>query len=118
MLLPENTINWLSTDADKTRSWNAPSVGEQVLVLCLGDEIDTGFMLSDILSDNTPAYALHWSFHDGAVIEYEPGTGLLAETGKQTATIKTALKILFDLAQVEYKTLRKLRSWKSPKAAR
>lgn len=118
MLLPENTINWLSTDADKTRSWNAPSVGEQVLVLCLGDEIDTGFMLSDILSDNTPAYALHWSFHDGAVIEYELGTGLLAETGKQTATIKTALKILFDLAEVEYKTLRKLRSWKSPKAAR
>lgn len=47
------------------------------------------------------ADALHWSFPDGAVIEYEPETGALTAPGIQTATIKTAVKILFDSPKVE-----------------
>ncbi|ELW9295688.1 phage baseplate assembly protein V [Enterobacter roggenkampii] len=99
-------LHWLSARAGKTRSWNAPSVGEQVLVLCLGGELDTGFVLPGIFSDENPAPsasadALHWSFPDGAVIEYEPETGALTATGIQTATIKAAVKILFDSPEVE-----------------
>ncbi len=79
-------LHWLSARAGKTRSWSAPSVGEQVLVLCLGGELDTGFVLPGIFSDDNPAPsasadALHWSFPDGAVIEYEPETGALKATG-------------------------------------
>lgn len=99
-------LHWLSARAGKTRSWNAPSVGEQVLILCLGGELDTGFVLPGIFSDENPAPsasadALHWSFPDGAVIEYEPETGALTATGIQTATIKAAVKILFDSPEVE-----------------
>ena len=58
-------LHWLSARAGKTRSWNAPSVGEQVLVLCLGGELDTGFVMPGIFSDANPApsasaNALHW----------------------------------------------------------
>ena len=107
-----NWLHWLSARAGKTRSWNAPSVGEQVLVLCLGGELDTGFVLPGIFSDANPAPsasadALHWSFPDGAVIEYEPETGALNATGIQTATIKAAVKILFDSPEVECTTLLK-----------
>ena len=99
-------LHWLSARAGKTRSWNAPSVGEQVLVLCLGGELDTGFVLPGIFSDNNPAPsasadALHWSFPDGAVIEYEPATGALKATGIQTATIEAAVKILLSTPEVE-----------------
>ncbi len=105
-------LHWLSARAGKTRSWNAPSVGEQVLILCLGGELDTGFVLPGIFSDDNPAPsasadALHWSFPDGAVIEYEPENGALTATGIQTATIKAAVKILFDSPEVECTTLLK-----------
>ncbi len=48
-------LHWLTARADKTRSWNAPSVGEQMLVLCLGGELNTGFVLPGIFSDDNPA---------------------------------------------------------------
>ncbi|MCQ5469351.1 phage baseplate assembly protein V [Pantoea brenneri] len=105
-------LHWLTARAGKTRAWNAPSVGEQVLILCLGGELDTGFVLPGIFSDASPAPsasadALHWSFPDGAVIEYEPETGALIATGIQTATIKAAVKILFDSPEVECTALLK-----------
>lgn len=105
-------LYWLSARAGKTRSWNAPSVGEQVLIFCIGGELDTGFVLPGIFSDENPAPsasgdALHWSFPDGAVIEYEPKNGALMATGIQTATIKAAVKILFDSPEVECTTLLK-----------
>ncbi|MBK4725028.1 phage baseplate assembly protein V [Pantoea agglomerans] len=88
-------LQWLTARAGNTRSWNAPSVGEQVLVLCLGGELDTAFVLTGIYSDDNPAPsasadAMHWSFNDGAVIEYEPATGALSATGIKTATIEAA----------------------------
>lgn len=99
-------LHWLTARAGKTRSWNAPSVGEQVLVLCLGGELDTGFVLPGIFSDGNPAPcasadALHWSFPDGAVIEYEPATGGLTASGIKTATINAAVKVLLDTPLVE-----------------
>lgn len=53
------------------------SVGEQVLLLAIGGELDTAFVLPGIFSDDNPAPsasadAWHVAFPDGAVIEYEP----------------------------------------------
>ncbi|WP_333617461.1 phage baseplate assembly protein V [Mixta calida] len=99
-------LHWLTVRAGRSRSWSAPSVGEQVLVLCLGGELDTGFVLPGVFSDDNPAPsasadALHWSFPDGAVIEYEPDTGALTATGIQTALIKAAVSITLDSPLVE-----------------
>lgn len=47
-------LHWLTARAGRTRSWNAPSVGEQMLILCLGGELDTGFVLPACSLMKTP----------------------------------------------------------------
>lgn len=57
--------------------WWAPSVGEQVLLLAIGGELDTAFLLPGI-------------FSDGAVIEYEPESGALFVSGIKTADVNAS----------------------------
>ncbi|MCW2484754.1 phage baseplate assembly protein V [Candidatus Symbiopectobacterium sp. NZEC127] len=85
-------LNWLTRRAGRSRDWWAPSIGEQVLILSIGGELDTAFVLPGIYSDDNPAPsasadALHISFPDGAVIEYEPENGALTVSGIKTADI-------------------------------
>lgn len=85
-------LNWLTCRAGRSRVWWAPSVGEQVLLLAIGGELDTAFALPGIFSDDHPAPsaspdALHVSFPDGAVIEYEPENGALTVSGIKTADV-------------------------------
>lgn len=75
-------LQWLTCRAGRSRTWWAPSVGEQVLILAVGGELDTAFVLPGIYSGDNPAPsasadALHIRFPDGAVIEYEPETSSL-----------------------------------------
>ncbi|HAH9712528.1 TPA: phage baseplate assembly protein V [Escherichia coli] len=75
-------LQWLTHRAGRSRTWWAPSVGEQVLILAVGGELDTAFVLPGIYSGDNPspsvsADALHIRFPDGAVIEYEPETSAL-----------------------------------------
>ncbi|GHL60232.1 hypothetical protein ECZU31_35070 [Escherichia coli] len=65
--------------------------GEQVLILAVGGELDTAFVLPGIYSGDNPAPsasadALHIRF-DGAVIEYEPETSALTVSGIKTASV-------------------------------
>ncbi|MDY4347969.1 phage baseplate assembly protein V [Pectobacterium brasiliense] len=85
-------LNWLTRRAGRSRDWWAPSIGEQVLILSIGGELDTAFVLPGIYSDDNPAPsasadAYHVTFPDGAVIEYEPDTSALTVSGIKTATI-------------------------------
>lgn len=85
-------LQWLTSRAGRSRTWWAPSVGEQVMILAAGGELDTAFVLPGIYSDDNPAPsasadALHISFQDGAVIEYEPKTSALTVSGIKTADI-------------------------------
>lgn len=41
-------LNWLTSRAGRSRVWWAPSVGEQLLILAIGGEIDTAFVLPGI----------------------------------------------------------------------
>lgn len=41
-------LQWLTTRAGRSRVWWAPSVGEQVLLLAVGGELDTAFVLPGI----------------------------------------------------------------------
>ncbi len=91
-------LNWLTTRAGRSRTWWAPSVGEQVLLLAIGGELDTAFVLPGIFSDDHPAPsaspdALHVSFPDGAVIEYEPESGALTVSGIKTADVTASESI-------------------------
>ncbi|MBK0017777.1 phage baseplate assembly protein V [Kosakonia sp. S42] len=85
-------LQWLTQRAGLARTWWAPSIGEQVLILAVGGELDTAFVLPGIFSDGNPAPsasadAWHVAFPDGAVIEYEPKTSALTVSGIKTATV-------------------------------
>ncbi|MGP3272909.1 phage baseplate assembly protein V [Serratia marcescens] len=98
-------LQWLTCRAGGARTWWAPSIGEQVVVLALGGELDTAFVLPAINSDDFPApsvspEAYHTSFPDGAVIEYEPKTGALSVTGIKTANISAQVAVEVSAPQV------------------
>lgn len=91
-------LQWLTQRAGRSRTWWAPSVGEQVIILAVGGELDTAFVLPAIFSDDHPAPsvsadALHIAFPDGAVIEYEPETSALTVSGIKTADITASESI-------------------------
>ncbi|WP_099061762.1 phage baseplate assembly protein V [Serratia sp. BW106] len=91
-------LQWLTCRAGGARTWWAPSIGEQVLLLALGGELDTAFVLPGIYSDDFPApsasaEAYHVSFPDGAVIEYEPQTGALSVSGIVTADVSASTSV-------------------------
>ncbi|CAM3472127.1 Baseplate assembly protein V [Xenorhabdus nematophila F1] len=90
--LETDWLHWLTSRAGNSRTWWAPSVGEQVLLLSIGGELTTAFVLPAIFSDEFPApstspEATHIKFPDGAVMEYEPQSGALTVTGIKTATV-------------------------------
>lgn len=85
-------LQWLTQRAGRARTWWAPSIGEQVLILAVGGELDTAFVLPGIFSGDNPAPsasadAWHVTFPDGAVIEYEPRISALTASGIKTATV-------------------------------
>lgn len=91
-------LNWLTTRAGRSRTWWAPSVDEQVLLLSIGGDLTTAFVLPGIFSDDHPAPsasadALHITFPDGAVIEYEPQTSALSVIGIKTASVTASESI-------------------------
>ena len=91
-------LQWLTQRAGRSRTWWAPSIGEQVLILAVGGELDTAFVLPGIFSDDHPAPsasadALHIAFPDGAVIEYEPETSALTVSGIKTADVTASESI-------------------------
>ncbi|EEQ19606.1 Baseplate assembly protein V [Yersinia intermedia ATCC 29909] len=73
-------------------------MGEQVMVLSIGGELTTGFVLSAIFSDansapSQSADAVVIIFPDGARFEYEPETSHLTVTGIATAVIDASKSV-------------------------
>lgn len=78
--LETNWLNWLTMRAGKSRTWWKPSVGEQVLLLSIGGDLTTAFVLPGIYSNDAPPpstseEAMVMSFPDGGWLEYEPEMG-------------------------------------------
>ncbi len=114
-------LPWLTHRAGRSRTWWAPSEGEQVVILAIGGELSTAFVLPALYSDASPAPSASadaWlvAFPDGAIIEYEPDTGALSATGVKSAaiqasdsisaesqqvTVKASVKIMLDTPEVE-----------------
>lgn len=98
-------LQWLSHRAGHSRTWWAPSVGEQVLILAVGGELETAFVLPGIYSDDNPAPsasqdAWHVAFPDGAVIEYEPASSALKVSGIKTADITASQSLTASVPEV------------------
>ncbi|MBS9436793.1 phage baseplate assembly protein V [Photorhabdus noenieputensis] len=99
---------WLTMRAGHSRTWWSPSVSEQVLLLSVGGELTTSFVLPAIYSDQFPApsassEAVHIAFPDGAVMEYEPLSGALKVTGIKTAKVQALYSIALEATNIELK---------------
>ena len=98
-------LQWLTHRAGRSRSWWAPSVDEQVLLLAVGGELETAFVMPGIYANEHPAPstsadAWHVTFPDGAVFEYEPQTSALKVSGIKTADITASGSITASVPQV------------------
>jgi phage baseplate assembly protein V len=96
--LETDWLNWLTARAGRARTWWAPSVGEQVILLAVGGDLTTAFVLPAVFSDDHPAPsvssdAVHIAFPDGAMMEYEPQTSALTVTGIKTATVNASVSV-------------------------
>lgn len=101
-------LPWLSARAGSTAvDWDAPALGEQVLVLSPGGDLCAGIVLRGLYSDAVPApsdqpglHTVH--FDDGAVIEYDRQAhalrALLPEGATATLTAPGGFAITGDVA--------------------
>ncbi len=106
-------LQWLTHRAGRSRTWWAPSIGEQVLILAVGGELDTAFVLPGIFSDDHPAPsasadAWHMAFPDGAVIEYEPETSALTVSGIKTADVTASESVTLTVPVVLVKAAERI----------
>ncbi len=129
---------WLTMRAGNSRTWWAPSRGEQVLLLSVGGELTTSFVLPAVYSDQFPEpstlfteanhidfpdgglsaqsaappgrseQAVHIVFPDGAVMEYEPKFGALKVTGIKTAEVQALNSITLEATDITLKARNKI----------
>lgn len=93
--LETNWINWLTLRAGNTRTWWQPSIGEQVVLLSLGGNLETAFALPAIYADAFPPpdYSENGSttvFNDGGWFQYEPDSGQLLIKNIKSVRIEAA----------------------------
>ncbi|PIJ42626.1 phage baseplate assembly protein V [Tatumella sp. OPLPL6] len=103
--LETNWINWLTFRAGKTRSWWCPSVGEQVVLLSLGGNLDTAFALPAIYSNQFPPpsnslTAEVTEFEDGALFSYDPASGQLKVTGIKSLLVEASESLTYKTPQL------------------
>ncbi len=85
-------LPWLVAAAGDTISWSAPSVGEQVTVLCPEGDTTNALVLRGLYSDQFPAPANSDAVHllrfaDGAELRYDSGSHTLSGTLPSGGTI-------------------------------
>ncbi|WP_034911973.1 phage baseplate assembly protein V [Erwinia sp. 9145] len=93
--LETNWINWLTLRAGSSRIWWKPTVGEQVVLLSLGGNLETAFALPAIYSDTFPPPSDSedgsvTAYPDGGWFEYDPARQLWLIKGVQNIVIEGA----------------------------
>lgn len=91
-------LPWFERRAGQTRTWDPPTVGEQVLVLSPSGEPAGGLVLVGLYRALHPAPDASPDTHvidfpDGARIAYDHASGALTATGIQTARIVAAVSV-------------------------
>lgn len=100
----EITTQWLKWQAGRagaTRTWDPPTVGEQVMILSPSGELANGIVIPSIYSTAHDAPSSSASLHevvypDGAVISYDHSSGALVASGIQTARIQAGVSVTLD----------------------
>ncbi|MFJ5429254.1 phage baseplate assembly protein V [Pectobacterium actinidiae] len=101
--------DWLRWDALRAGSfsvWIPPSVGEQVLLGCIGGNPETAVILGSIYSDENPAPGSSSSelvikAPDGATVRYDADAGALEASGMKKARIVASVGVTLETPIVE-----------------
>ena len=93
--LQSNWLPWLELRAGTTRTWNPPTKGEQVLVLCPDGDPAGGVVLTGLNSEAIPAPSASEAEHvtdypDGARITYDHQAGKLTAVGITSAFVQAS----------------------------
>ncbi|KRC85443.1 baseplate assembly protein [Achromobacter sp. Root83] len=93
--LQTNWLPWLELRAGRTRTWNPPTLGEQVVVLCPDGDPAGGVVLAGLNSDDIPAPSDSEAEHvtdypDGARITYDHQAGKLTAVGVTSAFVEAS----------------------------
>ena len=91
-------IRWAVPRAGEAVTWWAPTVGEQVYILCPCGEMETAFIAGSLYSEDAPppdagattCVILH---PDGARISYDPEASALVVSGVKTASVTASESI-------------------------
>lgn len=99
--LESDWLPWVERRAGHTRTWDPPTIGEQVILLSPSGEPAGGVALRGLYRDVHPAPSASASEHvvtypDGARIAYDHASGALTASGIQTATIQAAVSVTLD----------------------
>lgn len=98
---------WISQRAGTTRTWDPPTVGEQVLLLSPSGDLSACVVITGLFSTAHPAPGSSAAEHiteypDGARIAYNHVTGALEATGIQTALVQAATQVTIDCPAVHF----------------
>ncbi|MCT8824629.1 phage baseplate assembly protein V [Glaesserella parasuis] len=92
-------LPWITLRAGDVQTWSPVSVGEQVLILAVSGEFNSGIILAGVYASNAPnqskdEFSIH--FPDGCVIRYNHASGHLSVENCKTATIQATQSITAD----------------------
>jgi len=90
-VLLTDPIPWIECRAGKNKTWNPPSLGEQVVVFCPSGELDNGYVLTGVnLSSNPPPSSDEFvhkiTYFDGTTISYDRASHALSITQPSTGS--------------------------------
>lgn len=94
-------LPWQTHRAGNTRTWDPPTVGEQVMILSPSGEPAAGVVMPALYCQDHPAPDASPNTHviqfpDGAIIGYDHATGALVASGIQTGVIQAAVSVTLD----------------------
>jgi phage baseplate assembly protein V len=103
--LQTDWLQWREARAGSTTTWNPPTMGEQVIILCPGGDPAAGIVLAGLNSDTIPAPSDSPDEHvtvypDGARIVYDHKAGALTATGIKSVMAEISEDITINCPEI------------------
>lgn len=94
-------LKWITPRAGNTRTWDPPTIDEQVMILSPSGVLENGLVMPSVFSDAHDAPSISPDEHvtlypDGARVAYNHATGALTATGITTALVQAAESVTAD----------------------
>ncbi|NKG32826.1 phage baseplate assembly protein V [Erwinia rhapontici] len=103
-----NTTDWIRWGAQRAgdaQTWWAPAVGEQVVILSPGGDLENAFIAfslygADALPPDTSQTSHVTRYPDGAKVSYDPASGMRSVTGIKNALVDASGAMTLNLSQL------------------